>query len=618
VSQHGGGKLGYDDYWVQVLNAAASAGDVLFEAFQDWSLRGEHGKEQRMTARRWAQAGGRISVRTILWLAGEHLGDGWWKLLPPELQVPSAIKPPTIIGRSRSLSDIAPLEPWSEPSPTTEEAAPDCVPSTAELEKLAASARYIPIAVSPRTAEGETTAANPSEAFTLKQKLNRLYHLRAHGVLLIGDDLQEVPENDRACLDRELLGEILEQPGYCNQPSEVERDLLTLFRAEQGLRDNSYAAVKSTRLIGPNLKRPTWLVPGFLLAGGEHILYSKPGVGKTTLALHMARAVTGDPGLDRFLDSGPLNNHHHWQRNQIIFIGTDMFASAAEMTTQYLEDFKLLGLEFLQQIEWWFETEDSPPWQLNLKDLTKLYQTLESHHHNGTPVPAVFIDSMKAVCPDHLLVGQQGFKDYIKLVKMICKRFSTALIWVHHSRADGSGAQGITRITEGSDVNFHMKRDEKTRQITLDIEKIRGGKGRTLYVDPFKPLPVLLPNPEAIPDDGDLENDRELLILEVLADNFKQHRLINMTSSAEWIEKTYLGMKIGEIEQALRARFRSLPAGLSRASLERLLRDMRAAGKISGKSRFRLPPHFQIELPQQGELTSGEGDPEDLPDLPGW
>jgi hypothetical protein len=434
--------------------------------------------------------------------------------------------------------------------------------------------------------------------------------------LEINTDLQEVLENDRACLDRELLGEILAHPGYCNQPSEVERDLLTLFRAEQGLRDNSYAAVRSMKLTGPNLKRPQWLVPGFLLAGGEHILYSKPGVGKTTLALHMARAVTGDPALERFLDSGPLNNHHHWQRNPVIFIGTDMFASAEEMTNQYLEDFGLKGLEFLEQIDWWFETQDSPPWLLNLKDLTKLYQTLDGNYHSKTPVTAVFIDSMKAVCPDHLLVGQQGFKDYIKLVKMICKRFSAALIWVHHSRADGSGAQGITRITEGSDVNFHMKRDDKTKQITLDIEKIRGGRSRTLYVDPFKTIPVLLPNPEEIPADDNIQEQKAMMILEVLADHFRKHRLVNVTSSAEFIEKTYLGMKIGQITDELKKRFAG-SASVSKSTLLRTLNNLKETGRISTKGAgcYCLPAHFQIELPPQGELAT---DSDDSSDLSGW
>jgi len=519
--------------------------------------------------------------------------------------------------RARSKSDIEPMSPSGgsisfSSTAATGATVPDVVPTAAALEQLASRA-----SIMRTSAKAAAAGAEPAE-LTLADKLRRLYMLRAHGVLQTGDDLQEVPEHQRACLDRELLGEVLAHAGYCNQPSEVERDLLALFRTEQGLRDNSYAEVKATKFTGDTHKVLRWLIPNFLIAGGEHILYSKPGVGKTTLALHMVRAVTGDPALDRFLDSDPLNVHHIWQRNPVLFIGTDMYASAEEMTAEYLKEFKLMGLDFLKQVEWWFESEDSPPWLLTLKDLTKLYRFLESNHHNGTPVAAVFIDSMKAVCPDHLLVGQQGFKDYIKLIKMMCKRFSATLVWVHHSRADGSGAQGITRITEGSDANFHLKRDDKTRQISLDIEKLRGGRGRTLYINPFKPIPLLLPNPEEIPDEDSIENNKGQMILEVLAEHFKQHRLVNLTSSAEWIEKSYIGMKTIEIEESLRTRFRAQASSISRPTLQRLLRSLKDSGSIcsQGTGRYRLPPHFQLDLPDQPEL--GTEDEDDTTDLPGW
>ena len=595
-------------YWKELLLAAAATGDeAVQQAFLQWHHRGHHSKTQTQVKRRLQRSRSRMTpgegAGKILKLAKEQHGSQWWRQLPQELwyrQGSGGITPPTVLGRSRSASDIAPFD-----SPRT----PDVVPSPAQLEKLADQARFTVLASSASFNPGASAAAAPVEPATLNRKLRRLYQLRAYGLLEIGDDLREVTENERHCLDRELLGDVLAHPGYCNQPSEVERDLLALFRAEQGLRDNSHREVQGIKLTGPNLVRPTWLIPNFLLAGGEHIFYSKPGVGKTTLALHLARAVTGDPALERFLDSGPINNHHLWQRNTIIFIGTDMFSSAKEMTTKYLEDFGLLGLDFLQQIEWWFESEETPAWQLNLKDLTKLYRTLEHHYHAGAPVPAVFIDSMKAVCPDHLLVGQQGFKDYIKLVKMICRRFNAALIWVHHSRADGSGAQGITRITEGSDANFHLKRDEKTRQITLDVEKIRGGKGRLLYINPFKHIPQLLANPEAMPEEEDPRAAREQLILEVLSDDFRNHRVSNASSSAEYIERTYAGMKIGAIEKALNRR----KVGISRSTLKRALTDLGKNGSIVGTGLYRLPPHFQPASAYQPELCEPATSDQDPP-----
>lgn len=609
----------FQAYWSPLLNAAAATGDdAVRDAFMVWHHKGHHSKTQSRVAKRLDKAGTRLSpgegAGRILQFAKQQHGEQWWRLLPESLWYGAGggggIKPPTSLLRARSANDIAAAGDTPAPEPPDDGGSsslfrqnratvPDKVPSALELQRLATVA-----------------AANPvhAEPLTLEAKLRRLYMLRAHGVLLLGDDIQEVPEDQRPCLDRDLLGDVLAHPGYCNQTSEVERDLLTLFRHEQGLRDNSHAEVQGIKLVGRAPKRPQWLIPNFLIAGAEHILYAKAGVGKTTLALHMVRAVTGDPTLDRFLDSGPLNNHHIWQRNPVLFIGTDMFGSAEEMTTKYLEEFDLYGRDFLEQVEWWFEQEDSPAWLLTLKDLTKFYRYLESHHHAGTPVAAVFIDSMKAVCPDHLLVGQQGFKDYIKLIKVICKRFGAALVWVHHSRADGSGAQGITRITEGSDANLHLKRDDKTKQLTLEIEKLRGGRSRTLYINPFKPEPQLLPNPEEVPDEDSIENHKDQIVLEVLAAHFKQHRLLNMTSSAEWIEKNYRGMKIGEIEEQIKGNARWRSAGLSRRTLFRILDRLSKNGMIAGKGSYRLPPHFQPDLTDQPELTSSEDDI----DLPGW
>ena len=619
----------FQAYWSPLLNAAGATGDEqVAEAFLHWHHRGHHSKTQQRVAKRLAKAGTRLSpgegAGRILQFAKQQHGEQWWRRLPESLWYGSggggaALQPPTSLLRARSADDITaqgdtPPEPkppesggpvslFRESQATGE--VPSTVPSAPELQRLA------------------TAAAAPShvEPLTLGDKLRRLYMLRAHGILQVGNDLQEAPKGTRGFLDRELLGDVLAHSGYCNQPSEVERDLLKLFRNEHGLEDNSTEEVQGCRLLGTDLPRPKWLIPGYLLVGGEHVLFAKAGVGKTTIALHMARAVTGDPDIDSFLDSGPLNNHHLWQASQVIFIGTDMYRNAREMTNAYLSDFGLAGLDFLKQIDWWFEQKKpkTPGWMLCLKDLIKLYNTLEGAKAAGTPVAAVFIDSMKAVCPDHLLVGQQGFKDYIKLVREICGEFDAALVWIHHSSADGSRAQGISRITEGSDANLHMKRDDKTKQIVLDIEKIRGGgvkgRARTLYVDPFKNIPRVLPNPEDVPTEENIESQKEDMVLEVLAAHFKQHRLLNMTSSAEYIEKYYTGMKTLQIEAELKKRFPGLYS-MSRPSLQRLLRKMKDTGRVGTKGTgfYCLPPHFQPDLPEQPELT---GDQDDI-DLPGW
>jgi len=88
-----------------------------------------------------------------------------------------------------------------------------------------------------------------------------------------------------------------------------------------------------------------------------------------------------------------------------------------------------------------------------------------------------------------------------------------------------------------------------------------------------------------------------------------------MTSSAEYIEKYYTGMKTLQIEAELKKRFPGLYS-MSRPVLQRLLRNMKDSGRISTKGTgfYCLPPHFQPDLPEQPELT---GDQDDI-NLPGW
>lgn len=603
-------------YWKELLLAAAATGDeAVQQGFLQWHHRGHHSKTQTQVKRRLQRSRSRMSpgegAGKILKLAKEQHGQLWWRLLPQELwygQGGGGLTPPTVLGRSRSLSDIAPIGTVRTP---------DVVPPVAELEKLAAHARHTPLAVSPGLEPAAAQApATPVAPPTLDQQLRQLYFLRAHDQLVIGDDIRPVLEHEFTALDREMLGALLAHPGYCNQISEVEGDLLKLFRREHSFRQKTRARVASFKLTGHGRKRAQWLVPNFLIVGGEHVLYAKGGVGKTTLALHMARAITGDPEINCFLDSGVYNNQPLWQRNPILFIGTDMHGSAEEMTNAYLEDFGLAGRDFLNQMEWWFQDDETgtPPWMLCLKDLVQLYEYLQQQTDKGAPVAAVFIDSMKAVCPDHLLVGQQGFKDYIKLVKDICKKFNAALIWVHHARGDGSGAQGIQRITEESDANFHLKRDEKTKQLTLEVEKIRGGKAREIPLSLFTAagprVTELMPSDG---DDGDLgKAGRERAVLEVLAEGFKLYR-IHAAVSAEYADKTYTGMKLGEIKEAVKLNPRYRNTGFSEASLKRTISELRERGRITGKNSYRLSSNFQPALDQQESLLDDSS-----PDLPGW
>ncbi len=602
----------FPHYWVAVFNACASSGSELVrEAFMDWHSRGHHSKTQKRIEKRYDKAGGRSGLGKLFALAKEQYGSDWRQQLPDELRQSRGIKPPQprVIFSEASPTIHEPIQPTAQP-PAVEPAegsAPDLVPPLDALEKLQAKAprsifsEFTDHNASPPPAAGASAAA-PGEP-ELKNLLRELYLLRTFGTRTDGDQTVLVPSHEQPVLDRQLLGQILENKGYCNSPAEIERDLVGLYRQEHGLMKNIWAPVQSHILDGVNGARAQWLVPNWILARREHVLYSRAGVGKTMLSIQLARGITGDPSLNEFLDSGPITGYERWGRNRVLFIGTDMYDSAEEMTNTYLSSLGLEHADFLQYIDWWFEDgkAGTPGWTLSLRHLTQLYRHLEQQQQMGIPVSAVIIDSMKAVCPEHLLVGQQAFKDYLRLVYDICARFDAALIWIHHSGKDG-GAQGIQRITEGAAGVFRMERDKDTNQVVMEVEKLRGGgRSRKLFINPFSsgaPTVLTNPNPEQ-DEDQPVVTTIELRrrdILHLLTTDLAHYRQDNPEDSASKLRLLYRGMAPREIAN-------DLPGILPR-QLERVLPALVEEGLIERLGHGRSIT-YRLRLDEDGQAAGG-------------
>ena len=549
----------FSSYWVQVMNACAASGsDAVRDAFLAWHDRGHHSKTQKGVARRYDKAGSRSGLGKLFALAKEQHGSNWYQLLPEELR------------RKRSEAPPVPQVLYSKASPSTgallptDIKAPDTVPSPQELARFqeeAARHLYSGSGGGGRTTRPEEGESPWDGAQQLHNLLHQLYLLRTHGLCVVNGKREMVPNHLKAEEDRKLLSAIMECRGYANSPSEVERDLIRHFRWNNGLYRDESAPVARFTLTGNPDNSVQWLVPNWFLAKREHVIYSKAGVGKTMLAIHLARALTGDPAIDVFLDSGPLDGRSRWRQSQVLFIATDMHDSAYEQTETYLASLGLSGKEFLEHIEWWMEDHaaGSPAWTLTLSNLLLLYNHLKFQQEKGIPVSAVIIDSMKEVCPEHLLVGQQAFKDYLRLAYDICSRFDAALIWIHHASANNNGAQGIQRITEAASAVFKLERDEN-RQVKLSVDKLRGGRGRDLIIDPFaqdKPRLVAVVSgagaqvePE---DDGPVLTNterRRMQILDVLQMHFAAYKLQYPDETGAKLALTYKGMTNPEIKEA--------------------------------------------------------------------
>ena len=604
---------GQYEEWEKILNAAAAfQSEAMQQAFMAWHHKGFHGQgrrgkpAQRVSPRRWQNAGRSNPKPTLLKKVKEIHGAGWLQLLPQELRhsrnTPPRLVPRTIFSEAPE-SSVMPLD---QPRSA---ALPPAAPAVEVMDD-----EDLPQGQIPRTIFSELIDRNPpipgaaggssSTGGAKENYLEQLYLLRAFGTRKDGDGTVLVPSQDIAQADRNLLGAILENKGYCNSKDEIERDLLTLFRWHNGLARNSWAPVCSKILDGDSDIHAEWLVPNWILARREHVMYSKAGVGKTMLSIQLARAITGDPTMNSFLDSGPISGYERWGRNRVLFIGTDMYDSAEEMTNTYIASLGLAHSEFLKYVDWWFEDSEAgtPGWTLSLRHLIQLYQHLKEQRSSGRPVSAVIIDSMKAVCPDHLLVGHQAFKDYLRLVYDICSRFGAALIWIHHSGKDG-GAQGIQRITEGAAGVFRMERDKETQQVVMEIEKLRGGgRTRKLFINPFAHgEPAVLMNPNAAADEESLgpvisrSQTRHELILTLLQEHFDAHRSANPTTLGSTISLLYKGMGRAELEEA---------TGSSKRELLNDLQQLSNQGLIEAKGHAKSKT-YRLRLDDLGDPQNG-------------
>jgi hypothetical protein len=591
-------------YWVQVLNAAAAfQSEAVYQAFLIWHHNSFHGQgrkgkpAQKVTPKRWQGAGTVCPQGTLLKLAKEQ-DPNWYQLLPEALRWKSTAPPVPQVLYSKASPTVGAALP-------TDIKAPDTVPSPQELARFQEeAARHLYSG----SGGGGTTRPEQGEspwdgAQQLHNLLHQLYLLRTHGLCVVNGKREMVPNHLKAEEDRKLLSAIMECRGYANSPAEVERDLIRHFRWNNGLYRDESAPVARFTLSGNPDNSVQWLVPNWFLAKREHVIYSKAGVGKTMLAIHLARALTGDPAIDVFLDSGPLDGTSRWRQSQVLFIATDMHDSAYEQTETYLASLGLSGKEFLKHIEWWMEDHaaGSPAWTLTLSNLLLLYNHLKAQQEKGIPVSAVIIDSMKEVCPEHLLVGQQAFKDYLRLAYDICSRFDAALIWIHHASANNNGAQGIQRITEAASAVFKLERDEN-RQIKLSVDKLRGGRGRDLIIDPFaqdKPRLVAVVSgagaqvePE---DDGPVLTNterRRMQILDVLQMHFAAYKLQYPDETGAKLALTYKGMSAPEIKEA--------GVEASTATLNRDLTALVNTGEIETRGYLKSAT-YRVRLNDNGE-----------------
>jgi hypothetical protein len=657
------------EYWVSVLNAAAASGsEQVREAFFDWHARGFHGNgkpgkpAQRMNQRRYERAGKKAEFGYILKLAKQQQGaESCNVFLPDELKYggrapvvllasaaraseiggPAPLSPGPITAEPPPLEDqpdvavTAPLASsfsaadWAPnsgghrpggPSRLSHKTSPPPPPSKAEANRAAKAVLGAPGTITPLTLasdynRGEAKSESQEAIDIFLRQLRRLYLLLTHSILETDGDLQEVEERRLAGHIALVRNDLLAYTEFNRSPQLLEIQMLDLFRQEHAIERRRFADVTPVRLTGQLSERIEWLLPGFLAEGLDHIVYSKAGIGKTTLALQWARRIIGDPEAEAFLDSGPLRNHHHWRQRQVLFIASDGAGAAHKVLDHYVRQMGQSGADWLQYLTVWCDNEafKSPAWSLTLRHLRQLHDHLALAQKSDLPVAAVIVDSCKAVCDGAgFRIGDQIYADYFQLVQDICRHFRVTLIWLHHEAKDGSGAQGVAGITERPSGVMRMKQNEN--HLLFCVEKLRGGKPREIACKLGEDKDLEMIGYAEDQQDDATPADKLLSLIE-----WHHRRFLQQASgySGSAADRIYPGLQRGEIvELAKDVRSHGLK-GLpkSDAQIKRLLASLINDGLLLRKGfRYTLPSSASSDLDTQASF-SGEhlflDDPED-------
>jgi DNA polymerase III delta prime subunit len=473
----------FQSYWSPLLNAAAATGsDLVREAFLQWHYRGHHGKSQRGVEKRFSKAGTKITpgqgAGQILSFAKQQHGSDWWRQLPEHLWFggggsPPA-KPPTVLMRARSAADIAPAGGTFSLSSQDDTAVPDLVPSPAALEQLAKKAP-VPLM---QTKRGESASTQPiSESAHIEQLLCRIYYLETERIDL-GQQGEEVlsARMARYRIDQ-LESELLNYQAFRSNPQRIRTRLLQIFCDHNAIieRDSS-ELVAEPPLLNDDISND-WLVDRLMLQGASYLLYSPAGVGKTTFALLIARAVMGTPGHDNLL------NHKvvppvPFSQSRVLYIASDGNLFARGDINNYLNAMQQQGQEWIRYLHILAakRNDKAAPLRMNLQGFHLIVKHLDAYEAAGTPVTTLIVDSLKACMPENMLVGDQGVTALLRIMEDICEKRGITLIYLHHQSKESEQPQGVAGLTEMVHGYFRLKQNDEGQRFFC-VMKTRDGKG---------------------------------------------------------------------------------------------------------------------------------------------
>ena len=618
----------YESYWQVVLNAAASsASEAVHEAFMAWHSRGHHSRTQGNVRKRFAKAGRKSTVGKLFKLAKEQHGDQWWRQLPQHLWYgggdgPSRKAPRVLFSDPQVYvladADALPTRCGSvPPDPAPSNAGPPSGGRSLFSDTNAAAGPSIPDAVS----EGQLAraryreqarqgGAKDSDTVYVDQLFWRLYRLSVEYIDETPDGPVSLNESEVSRRIHEIRNELYALPLYAREPWQIDEWLIITFQQQHGLKLLSPLKTRPRQLFTRTWqpKLDDFLIPDQILRGRDYVLYGRQGTGKTLFALLLSRAVIGTPGHATFLDAQPVPAEQYGSR-RVLYVASDGGTGAQDDVERYIRRHQIEDTAWLKHLDVVSGNteDDSASWTMNLFHLHRLTQWLDEANDAGRPYSMIVFDSLKAICPRGVRVGDQLITQYLQLIQAITAPRGVTALYIHHESKEGGGAQGAAGILEVVTGVFRLKKAEDRSRI-FSIEKTR--------TDPKgdREIPFQISNGQLkclMPSSGDpfvdAIDDGRSALMAVFEEVYRRHRLRTKHLSANDPQRIFPGITSNDLFLQLRAMNLQHPALRNHRDVRDLTSALRKEGLIdlvSFRKGFRL--NREPEWPAGAEPGSAD------------
>lgn len=478
----------YLSYWQPVFNyAAASQSDLIWSAFLDWHCRGHHvnQKNVRRVERDRSKAGTRTPVRQALGclfrLAKEQDTD-WKHKLPEHLRFGGGAQAPKPTSLMRSRPQLGGSVSFSAETAAAA-AAGNNDPIAAEFQaRRQLMSRQTAMAPVP-----DAAASGGGDAFidVFNRCIERMYLLATRYIHLSDEGEQQLEEDEANAWLLHYREQLFQYQVLSREPQHIERRLMDRFRSDHGLEKRTKSALQVEKLFDGQEIEHVHLLPNLLAVGQSYLFYARQGVGKTLMALALARSVLAVPGHNQFLDFPPVPLTDYGKR-RVLFIASDGGKAAKADLMGYAKAMGMKDTEWINRdldVVAASPANAAEPWRMDLYQLHWLSEKLDAAAAEGRPYNLVIVDSLKACAPDGILVGQQVITDYLHLVDGICHPRCATVLYISHQSKEADHAQGAAGIAEMVHGVFRLKLEERQRIFCVDKTRLVMNGNREIPVN---------------------------------------------------------------------------------------------------------------------------------------